>query len=108
MPPRSWFLSPSTFHASRIHEVLYFLEQPHRVGWIGSDHQAELVAEIGTAFLESHLGLPHDQDNYNVRKWLPAWTSGINTSPAYLLDAVAQAERSVKYLLGLRHKKEAA
>jgi len=108
MPPRSWFLSPSTFHASRIHEVLHFLEQPHRVGWIGSDHQAELVCEVGTAFLESHLGLSHDQDNFNIRKWLPAWTNGINTCPAYLFDAVAQAERSVNYLLGLRRKKEAA
>lgn len=109
MPPRSWFLSTATFHATRIHEVLHFLELPHRVGWIGSGHQAELVAEIGTAFLESHLRLPHDRDEIaNIRKWLPSWTDGINASPAYLFDAVAQAERAVNYILGLRRLKEAA
>ena len=108
MPPRSWFLNVSTFHASRIHEVLYFLEQPHRVGWIGSDHQSELVCEVGTGFLESHLRLPHDQDNTNISKWLSKWTKGIEASPAYLFDAVAQAERAVDYLLALKRRKEAA
>jgi len=108
LPPRSRFFSERTFHASRIHEVLHFLEQPFRVGWIGSDHQAEMVAEIGTAFLESHLRLPHDQDDFNNRKWLSAWASGINASPAYLFDAVAQAERAVNYLLGLHRRKQAA
>jgi len=108
MPPRSWFVSDRTYHASRIHECLHYLEQPFRVGWIGSDHQAEMVAEIGTAFLESHLRLPHDQDDFNIRKWQHAWVSGINASPGYLFDAVAQAERSVNYLLDLRRFKEAA
>lgn len=108
MPPRSWFVSDRTYHASRIHECLHYLEQPFRVGWIGSDHQAEMVAEIGTSFLESHLRLPHDQDDINIRKWLPAWTEGIYADPAYLFDAVAQAERAVRYLLGLRRTKEAA
>lgn len=109
MPPRSWFLNVPTFQASRIHEVLHFLEQPDRVGWIGSDHQAELVAEVGTAFLEAHLRLPNDRDcTTNIVKWLPVWTSGIEASPAYLFDAVAQAERAVRYLLDLRRRKEAA
>ncbi len=108
MPPRSWFLSASTFHASRIHEVLHYLEAPHRVGWIGSDHQAELTAEIGTSFLESHLRLPHDLENANIFKWLAAWTSGVNASPAYLFDAAAQAERAVEYLLDLHRSKAAA
>jgi len=108
MPPRSWFVSDKTYHASRIHEVLHFLEQPWRVGWIGTDHQAEMVAEVGTAFLESHNRLPNDQDNLNIIKWLPAWANGIDASPAYLFNAVAQAERAVNYLLDLHRRKEAA
>jgi len=105
LPPRSRFVSDRTYHASRIHEVLHFLEQPERVGWIGSDHQAELVCEVGTGFLESFLRLPPDQDNANIRKWLPAWTTGIQADADYLFDAVAQAERGVRYLLNLRQSK---
>jgi antirestriction protein ArdC len=108
LPPRSRFFSERTYHASRIHEVLHFLEQPERAGWIGRDDQSEMVCEVGTSFLESHLRLPPDQDITNIKKWLPAWTDGIKADPNYLFDAVAQAEKAVRYLLGLRRKKDAA
>jgi len=105
LPPRSRFFCDRTYHACRIHEVLHFLEQPERVGWIGRDDQSEMVCEVGTGFLESALRLPPDQDSANIVKWLPAWTEGIRANPAYLFDAVAQAERGVRYLLNLRQSK---
>jgi len=108
LPLRSVFQNEAHYQASRIHEVLHYLEQPGRVGWIGSDHQSELVCEVGTAFLESHLQLRHDQDNTNVLKWLPRWAEGIEADPNYLIRAVAVAEFSVRYLLDLRKRKEAA
>lgn len=108
LPPRSRFVNEAQYQATRIHEVLHYLEQPHRVGWIGSDHQSELVAEVGTGFALSHLRLPPDLDATNVRKWLPAWATGINANPAYLFDAVAQADKAVRYLFGKRRLKEAA
>ena len=109
LPPRSRFVNHAQYQATRIHEVLHYLEQPHRVGWIGSDHQAELVAEVGTGFVLSHLRLPSDPlDTANICKWLVAWAGGIRADPAYLFDAVAQAERSVNYLLGLRQQRKAA
>jgi antirestriction protein ArdC len=108
LPPRSRFIDDRQFHASRIHESLHYLEAPWRVGWIGSDHQAELVAECGTGFLESYLRLPHDTDNTNINKWLPKWVEGIEADPNYLFRAVAVAEFSVRYLLNLRRKKAAA
>jgi len=108
LPPRSRFWTEAQFQASRIHEVLHFLEQPWRVGWIGSDHQSEMVCEIGTALIESHFRLTHDTDDTNNRKWLSAWTNGISADPDYLFDAIAHAERSVNYLLGLKTIKEAA
>lgn len=109
LPPKSRFLSEAQFRATLIHEVLHALEQPHRAGWIGSDHQAELVCEVGTGFVLSHLRLPPDpSDIANIVKWLPAWTEGIRANPAYLFAAVAQAERAVRYLLNLRRRKAAA
>ncbi len=108
IPPRSRFWSESQYRATVIHEVLHHLEQPWRLGWIGSDGQSELVCEIGTSFVESRLQLPSDVEMANIRKWLPSWATSIKSSSAYLFDAIAQAERSVNYLLGLRRIKEAA
>jgi antirestriction protein ArdC len=108
MPVRSVFQNEAHYRASLIHELLHHLEQPERLGWIGSDHQSELVCEVGTAFLESSLRLGHDQDNTNLIKWLPKFAEGIEADPNYLFRAVAVAEFSVNYLLDLRRKKEAA
>lgn len=106
LPPRNRFLSEPQYRATVIHEVLHVLEQPHRVGWIGSEHQAEIVAEIGTGFVLSHLRLPPDLDTTNIRRWFGAWAEGIKADPAYLTDAVAQGERAARYLLGLPKKPE--
>jgi len=108
MPLRECFQNDANYQATRIHEVLHHLEQPWRLGWIGSDHQSELVSEAGTGFLESYLRLPHDTCNKNILKWLPKWAEGIKADPRYLFDAVAQAERTVNHLIGLRRRKEAA
>jgi antirestriction protein ArdC len=107
LPPRSRFLCEAQYRATVIHEALHHLET-HGVGWIGSDHQAELVAEVGTGFALSHLRLPPDREMANIEKWLPAWTKGIRANPAYLFNAVAQAEKAVRYLLDLRRRKAAA
>lgn len=107
MPPRSRFFSESQYRATVIHELLHALEQPNRVGWVGSEHQAELVAEVGTGLVLSHLRLPPDVEAANVSKWLPSWADGITADPAYLFDAVAQAERAARHLLGLRRKEAA-
>ena len=106
MPLRSYFQTVAHYRGTLIHELLHHVE--HRVGWIGSDHQAEMVAEIGTSFIESYLQLPHDQEIANIQKWLTWWTREITSNCAYLFDAVAQAERAVRYLLDLRRQRSAA
>ena len=99
MPPRNWFPNEAHYIASKIHEAIHFAEQPGRAGWTGSLDQGELIAEVGTAFLETHLGLPHDTELTNVNKWLSQWIEQIEFSPSYLFNAVEQAEHSVAYLL---------
>ena len=83
-------------------------DRRNRLGWIGSNHQSELVCEAGTGLMESYLRLPHDQDNTNVNKWLPKWAEGIKANPAYLFDAVRFAERAVNSLLERRRRWKAA
>ena len=106
MPLKAYFQDEAHYQATRLHEFFHAAE--HRTGWAGPDHLGELIAEVGTGLLLSHFRLPHDTDNKNIDKWLPWWAMEISFDPAYLFDAIAQAERSVNYLLGLREAKEAA
>ena len=108
LPPKSRFINDAQYIASKLHEIIHYVEAPWFANWVGSADQGEIIAECGTGFLESYLRLPHDEDNTNILKWLPKWVEGIKADPAYLFDAVAQAERSVNYLLDLRKRKEAA
>lgn len=68
LPPRSRFMNDQQYHASRIHEVIHFLEAAGRATWIGPADQGELIAECATGFLESFLRLPHDTDDMNINK----------------------------------------
>lgn len=102
LPPRSRFMDEPQYQATRLHEIFHHVE--HRVGWVGSSHLAELVAEIATSNVESFFRLPPDQCRKNIEKWLPWWTMEVSTDPTYLLDAVAQAAKAVNYLLDLRRR----
>jgi antirestriction protein ArdC len=43
LPTRSRFSSEPQYVATKLHEILHYVEQPWRVGWIGSDHQGEYI-----------------------------------------------------------------
>lgn len=97
LPVRSFFLNERQYIATKVHELFHWVES--RTEWVGSEDQAELAAEIGTGYLESEFGLPHDSDMKNCRKWLPTWISSIEKDPRYLFDAAAQAAHGLEYLL---------
>lgn len=104
LPPRSRFIDDAQYWATVAHEILHWSEW--RIGWSGSADLGELIAEIGTGYLESELGIPHDQDLTNHNKWLPVWVENIEKNPKYLFDAAAQAARAVDYVLGFTRVQE--
>ena len=108
MPLKTYFIDEAHYQTTRLHEVFHAIERPDRANWSGPAHQAELVAEAGSAMLLSQLRLPHDAEEKNVQKWLPWWAMEVSFDPSYLFDAISQAERSVNYLLDLVRLKEAA
>lgn len=104
LPPKSRFIDDAQYWATVVHEIIHWSEW--RVGWTGSDHLGELIAEIGTGYLESELGLPHDKDMTNHNKWVAVWIENIEKNPKYLFDAAAQAARTVDYVLGFSRVRE--
>lgn len=106
LPLKLYFQNEAHYQTTRLHEVFHAVE--NRTSWTGPGHQGELIAEAGTGMLLTHLQLPHDSDDTNSNKYLAWWAMEISFDPAYLFDAIAQAERSVNYLLGLRRLTEVA
>jgi antirestriction protein ArdC len=105
LPPKSRFMDEPQYQATLLHEVFHHVEQ--RIGWEGSSHQNELVAEIATSNVESLFRMRPDQCRANIEKWLPWWTMEVRSDPAYLFDAVAQAAKAVNFLLDLRRQSAA-
>lgn len=106
LPERRQFMNERQYIGTKIHELFHWAES--RTGWTGTEDQCEFIAEIGTGYLESEYGLPHDTDMTNCNKWLPSWIAGIEQNPQYLFDAAAQSARGLAHILsfsGLQPKK---
>jgi len=98
MPWRKRFATDSQYYGSVLHELIHYVEW--RTGWKGSEEQGELIAEIGQAYLETLLGIPHCNDLTNYHKWLDGWLAAMNADPRFIYEAAAQAEKAVDFVLG--------
>lgn len=97
MPLLEQFSDKVQLIASQFHELIHWSEW--RTGWSGDDVQGELVAEIATGMLETEFGLPHCSDLTNHHKYLQHWLEKMGENPHYLLEAIAQANKAVGFVL---------
>jgi antirestriction protein ArdC len=101
LPEKDQFIDIRQYTATQIHEMFHWAES--RLNWTGPEDQGELIAEIGTGYLESDLGLPHDADMANCNKWMPYWIKGIKKSPKYLFESAAQAARALEFICSFNY-----
>lgn len=59
----------------------------------------ELVAEISTLLLKKELGIDEVMPDSNSIAYLQSWHDQIKDNPAYLFEAIKEAEKSSEYLL---------
>lgn len=97
IPHLADYQSEISWYFSIMHELMHWAEV--RTGWRQIDiGTRELVAEIGSGWLATELGVPPCPDVWNHKKWLPAWLEGMS-DPMYVVGAVRQVERAMEYLL---------
>lgn len=110
LPERDKFFSAVAFYDTALHELGHWTGYPSRLNrkFMSCDFgtpgyaREELRAEIASYMLASRLGIPHDAANHNA--YIANWIRIIKDRPREIVEACADAEKIVTYLLALADK----
>ena len=114
LPPKSRFTVPASFYSTALHETVHWTGHPTRLNRafgkrFGDLAYAfeELVAEMGSAFLGAHTGIPFDQVQHP--EYINSWITVLKGDRKAIFTAAREAQRACDWLLekaGVRAPKE--
>ena len=96
IPPRETFALPE-YYETVFHELTHWSE--HRLHWEGSRPMAELIAEIGSCFTATELGLPNAQNMQNHAAYVQNWLQAMQNDPKFIFDAASQGSKAADFIL---------
>lgn len=106
LPRQEQFNSPEEYYRTALHELGHWTGHSSRnnrdlSGTFGTESYAkeELVAEITSFLIGTQCGLGHEPDNNNIA-YLKSWSKAIRDEPSFLFNAVKEADRAAKLILG--------
>lgn len=107
MPRWEDFESGAAYYATLLHELTHWTGHSTRcdrdqVSRFGTKDyaQEELIAEMGSAFLCSDLGIPSNIENH--ASYLEGWLSAAKADKMYLYRSMGQAQKAVQFIQGLQ------
>ena len=109
--PHIWqFESSEGYYSTLFHEMIHSTGSSSRLNRIRSASFAdeaygkeELVAEIGAAMLCKYAGIQSHRTETNSAAYLQNWLKAIRGDKRMIVFAAAQAEKAVKYVLGIEN-----
>ena len=107
MPPREAFRDYTQFFATLAHETAPATRQPTRLDRdFGQTKFAdpayaleELVAELASAFIGAHIGLPADHLEDHA-SYIGGWLKALGENPSAFLTAAGKAQAAAGWVLG--------
>lgn len=106
LPLKEQFNSPKEYYRTALHELGHWTGHSNRnnrdmSGTFGTESYAkeELVAEITSFLVGTQCGLGHEPDKNNIA-YLKSWAKAIRDEPSFLFNAVKEADRAAKLILG--------
>jgi antirestriction protein ArdC len=117
MPHKDTFRSTDAYYSTILHEIAHSsgnknLLDRDMTGKFGSPEyaQEELIAETTKVFLETHLGLAHENSEHFEQSaaYLKGWLKPLADDPKQLWKIFSQAQKAFDYLLECQEKKEIA
>jgi len=96
IPPRESFALPE-FYETVFHELTHW--GLPRLKWEGSRPMEELIAEIGSCFTATELGLPTGQNMQNHAAYVGSWLQAMQNDPKFIFDASSQASKATDFIL---------
>ncbi|MDE7315828.1 MAG: ssDNA-binding domain-containing protein [Mucispirillum sp.] len=106
LPLKEQFISSEEYYRTALHELGHWTGHSSRnnrdmSGTFGTESYAkeELVAEITSFLVGTQCGLGHEPDKNNIA-YLKSWSKAIRDEPSFLFNAVKEADRAAKLILG--------
>lgn len=104
VPERERFESAESYYETLLHELTHWTEHPSRLNWNRAEKEnsyalGELVAELGSCYLMSEIGLPTADTWANSAAYLGHWLKAMNADPRFIFRATAQASRATDHVL---------
>jgi len=113
LPQKETFINTEKYYATLFHEIVHSSGNEYRlnregivkVSSFGSvDYsKEELIAETGAAFLCAKTGIENITLENSIA-YIDSWLSVLKKDSRFLIDATAQAQKAVDYILGQKHE----
>ncbi|MGQ4004783.1 zincin-like metallopeptidase domain-containing protein [Francisellaceae bacterium CB52] len=107
MPDISQFNTPESYYATLFHEMTHSTGHESRLNRkfgdkFGDNQYAreELIAEIGSAILNSSAGINNDTVFTNSVAYISSWLKALNNDHRLIIYAACKAEKAAKFILG--------
>ena len=103
MPPREAFFDAEGYYTTALHELTHWTSAPNRCNRpIGMRHGIEpyafeeLIAEMGSAFLAAHCGLPC---GLHHASYIHSWLNALRNDKRLVFVAAAKAQAAADFVL---------
>jgi antirestriction protein ArdC len=109
VPLREQFTA-GEWYETLLHELVHWTEHPCRLNWNRKDEgyaMGELIAEMGSCFLATELGLPNAESLPNHASYLSSWLQAMQNDHRFIFRASSQASKAADYILSFSRKESA-
>lgn len=109
LPHRERFGSLGPYYETALHELCHWTEPKQSL-----DRQQlgyallEMVAEIGSCYVASEIGIPHGEQLENHASYVKSWLDAMKGDPSYIFKASKMASATTDFLLAFVTEQEAA
>ena len=106
VPLREQFTAPE-YYETVLHEVCHWSESRlhwNRTNTDTSYSMGELIAEMGSCFLATELGIPNADKLPNHASYLQYWLKAMENDHRFIFQAATQANRAADFILSFSRK----
>jgi len=114
MPKKKSFKNDASYYSTLFHELVHSTghesrlkrETLNQMAEFGDFNysQEELVAEIGTCYLQSHAGITSEFQQSAA--YLQGWLAQLKGDKKFIFQASRAAQKAVDYILNIKHEEE--
>jgi antirestriction protein ArdC len=112
-PLKHRFEKESQYYSTIFHEIVHLTGHPSRLNRLqrsrfGDQSYAfeELVAELGTSFVTSALGIPQSDNLDNHKAYLANWLDALNKDSKFIFQAASAASKAADFILSFSRQPE--